>query len=136
MMDSELKIDEVGYWTEIKLAILDEYAKPYNQILHARKLRTIYIDAFAGAGHHRAKGSNRIIEGSPVRALNVSPPFDLLHLIDVDQARTRELARIAAGRKNVKAHTGDCNRVLLRDVFPAISFTNYERALCILVIME
>ncbi len=71
-MGAELKIDEIGYWSEIKLAILDEYAKPYNQILRNNKLKSIYIDGFAGAGHHRAKGSERVIEGSPQRALNVS----------------------------------------------------------------
>jgi hypothetical protein len=48
-MAGELKIDEVGYWTEIKLHILDEYAKPYNQILHAKRFKTFYIDGFAGA---------------------------------------------------------------------------------------
>jgi three-Cys-motif partner protein len=72
-MSNELRIDEIGYWSEVKLAILDEYAKPYNQILRAHRLQTIYIDGFAGAGYHRAKGSDRIIGGSPVRALNVQP---------------------------------------------------------------
>jgi three-Cys-motif partner protein len=83
-MSTELRIDEIGYWSEVKLAILDEYAKPYNQILHKRRFKTMYIDGFAGAGHHRAKGSNRVIEGSPQRALNVQPPFDYLHFVDID----------------------------------------------------
>jgi three-Cys-motif partner protein len=131
-MNAELRIDEVGYWTEVKLAILDEYAKPYNQILHARKMKTIYIDGFAGAGHHRSKGTGRLIEGSPLRALNVQPPFDSLHFVDIDKARVEELQRISRDRLNVKVHRGDCNRVLLKDVFPAISYERYERALCIL----
>jgi three-Cys-motif partner protein len=131
-MAAGLKIDEVGYWTEIKLSILDEYAKPYNQILHAHRLKTIYIDGFAGAGHHRAKGSDRVIEGSPVRALNVQPQFDFLHFIDVNKARVEELRRLAAGRSNVKVHRGDCNRILVRDILPTVSYERYERALCIL----
>ncbi len=131
-MSKELKIDEVGYWTEIKLSILDKYAKPYNQILHANHLKTIYIDAFAGAGHHRAKGSDRIVQGSPLRALNVQPPFNFFHFIDVDNARVQELKRLATGRSNVKVHHGDCNEILLDNVFPTISYANYQRALCIL----
>jgi len=131
-MTSELKIDEIGYWSEIKLSILDEYAKPYNQILHAHHFRTIYIDGFAGAGHHRAKGSNRIIDGSPVRALNMSPPFDYLHFVDIDTARVKELERLATGHANVKVHRGDCNHILINEVFPKISFARYQRALCIL----
>jgi three-Cys-motif partner protein len=131
-MSGELKIDEIGYWSEVKLAILDEYAKPYNQILHKNKLKTIYIDGFAGAGHHRAKGSERVIEGSPQRALNVQPPFDYLHFVDIDGARVHELERLAAGRQNVRVHHGDCNRILVNDVIPKVSYENYERALCIL----
>jgi len=131
-MGSDLKIDEIGYWSEIKLSILEKYAKPYNQILNRNRLKTIYIDAFAGAGHHLAKGTMRVIQGSPLRALTVEPPFDQLHLIDIDSARVQELKRIAGNRTNVLVHLGDCNKVLLQDVFPTISFGNYQRALCIL----
>jgi three-Cys-motif partner protein len=131
-MGTELKIDEIGYWTEIKLAILDEYAKPYNQILHKNKLKTIYIDGFAGAGHHRAKGSERVIEGSPQRALNVQPPFDYLHFVDIDGARVAQLKKISSDRPNVSVYQGDCNDILVREIFPTISYTNRERALCIL----
>lgn len=131
-MNGELKIDEIGYWSEVKLSILDDYAKPYNQILHAHRLKTVYIDGFAGAGHHRAKGSDRIIDGSPLLAMKVDPPFDFLHFVDINEARVQELRRLAIGHQNVRVHQGDCNRVLLEDVFPKISFANYQRALCIL----
>ena len=131
-MGSELKIDEIGYWSEVKLSILDEYAKPYNQITHAHSLKTIYIDAFAGAGYHRSKTSDRLIQGSPVRAMNVDPPFDRLHFVDIDVARTEELKRLASGHPEVSVHRGDCNRVLLKEIFPSIRFENFERALCIL----
>ncbi len=131
-MRMELKIDEIGYWSEVKLAILDEYAKPYNQILHANHLKTIYIDGFAGAGHHRAKGSGRVIEGSPQRALHVQPPFDYLHFVDIDGARVAQLKKISSDRPNVPVYQGDCNDVLVRKVFPTISYASRERALCIL----
>ncbi len=131
-MSRELKIDEIGYWSEIKLAILDEYARPYNQILHKNKLKTIYIDGFAGAGHHRAKGSGRLIEGSPLRALNVQPPFDYLHFVDTDGARVTQLKRISSGRPNVSIYQGDCNDILASQVFPTIRYASRERALCIL----
>jgi three-Cys-motif partner protein len=131
-MIDKLKIDEIGYWSEIKLAILDAYAKPYNQILHKNGFKTIYIDGFAGAGHHRAKGSERVIEGSPQRALNVEPPFGFLHFVDIDEARVAQLKKISSGRPNVCVHQGDCNNVLVNGVFPTVSYANRERALCIL----
>jgi len=131
-MTTELKIDEIGYWSEIKLEILTKYAKPYNQILLSHQLRPIYIDAFAGAGRHKAKGSARIIEGSPARALAVEPPFEFLHFIDIDGARVNELRKLAANRSNVAVHQGDCNAVLVEEVFPKITYANRQRALCIL----
>jgi three-Cys-motif partner protein len=133
-MSSKLKYDEIGYWSEVKLAILEEYAKPYNQILRSQKpqLHPIYIDGFAGAGHHTAKRSGRLIEGSPTRALTVEPPFDFFHFVDIDGARVAELKRLSAGRSNVFVHQGDCNEVLTSQVFPKISYRDFQRALCIL----
>jgi three-Cys-motif partner protein len=131
-MNTELRIDEIGYWSEIKLEILEKYARPYNQILLGNKLHPIYIDGFAGAGHHIAKGSDRIIEGSPTRALGINPPFDSFHFVDSDGARIEQLRRLSAGRPNVHVYHGDCNNVLVSQVFPTISFERRERALCIL----
>ena len=131
-MSEELKIDEIGYWSEIKLEILEKYAKPYNQILRSHRLRSTYIDGFAGAGFHKAKGSDRIIEGSPTRALAVDPPFDFFHFVDLDGNRVALLRSISAGRSNVVIHHGDCNDVLIREVFPTVSYVQRKRALCIL----
>lgn len=89
-------------------------------------------DAFAGAGHHIAKGSGELVQGSPVRALKVQPPFDFLHFIDMDNARVVELSRLTAERTNVKVHSGDANVILPRDVFSNIRFEQYRRGLCIL----
>lgn len=133
-MTTKLRLDEIGYWSEVKLSILEEYAKPYNQILRSQKPRfhPVYIDGFAGAGAHKAKGSDRIIEGSPARALTVEPPFDHLHFVDIDGARVEELKRLSSGRSNVSVYHGDCNEVLTTQVFPKVSYANFQRALCIL----
>jgi three-Cys-motif partner protein len=128
----ELEFDEIGYWSEVKLAILDEYARPYNQILGARKLKTVYVDAFAGAGHHLSKGSGEVIKGSPVRALEVTPAFNFLHFVDLNHSRVEELARLSQGHPNVTVHSGDANVVLPEQVFPAIRYEDYRRGLCIL----
>jgi three-Cys-motif partner protein len=131
-MNAGPRIDEIGYWSEIKLEILEKYARPYNRILLANRLHPFYIDGFAGAGHHLAKGSDRVIEGSPTRALGVEPPFEAFHFVDSDDARIARLKEISAGRSNVHVYHGDCNDVLVNQVFPAISFERRERALCIL----
>jgi len=127
-----LQFDEIGYWSEVKLSILDEYARPYNVILRAKKLHPVYIDAFAGAGHHVSKDRREVIKGSPVRALEVDPPFELLHFVDMDEARTLELRRLSQGHANVKVHLGDANEILPHDVFPEVRWDQFRRGLCIL----
>ena len=129
-----MKYDEIAYWSEVKLAILEEYAKPFNQILLSQtpKMHPIYIDGFAGAGHHTAKGTGRVIEGSPTRALSVEPPFEFFHFVDIDGVRVAELKRLSAGRSNVSVYEGDCNEILVRRVFPKVRYADFQRALCIL----
>lgn len=131
-MNVELKIDEIGYWSEIKLEILAEYARLYNQILHSNRLTSVYIDGFAGAGHHKAKGSERVIDGSPARALKAKPSFDEFHFVDMDPKRAGALSVLGAGRKNVHVYEGDCNQILVERVFPQIKWESFQRALCIL----
>ena len=131
-MSTELIIDEIGYWSEVKLAILAEYARLYNQILQSNRFHSVYIDGFAGAGHHRAKGSDRIIEGSPARALKVKPAFGEYHLVDMDPARAGALTGLGEGNKDVHVYEGDCNKILIEDVFPRVQWKDYQRGLCIL----
>ncbi len=47
--------DTIGYWSEIKLEIIREYALEYSKILAGQRnpeLHHVYIDAFAGSGKH------------------------------------------------------------------------------------
>ncbi len=127
-----LKFDEIGYWSEIKLAILNEYAKPFNTICASYGFQTAYVDAFAGAGHHVLKGSGEMVKGSPTQALEVQPPFDFLHFVDMDSIRTEELRRLSSRYPNAKVHNGDANEILPKIVFPQIRYDQYRRGLCIL----
>lgn len=70
--------------------------------------------------------------GSPLNALNVSPPFAEYHFIDVNQARVGSLQQVAQQQLNVFVHEGDCNQVLLEKVFPKVQFKDYRRGLCLL----
>jgi three-Cys-motif partner protein len=125
--------DEIGIWSEVKLAIIKEYAAAYSKILaKQRGLRWLYIDAFAGPGVHLSKKTGKIVEGSPLIALKTNPPFSEYHFIDADPARAEQLRAIAGTRPNVHIYSEDCNRVLLRDVFPKAKYTDFRRALCLL----
>jgi three-Cys-motif partner protein len=126
------RLDVIGYWTEIKLQILQEYAKAYAQILAKRPfIKPVYIDGFAGAGAHISKQTGEVIEGSPARVLAIEPRFTHYHFVEMNPNRAERLRELGAER-NVTVHQGDCNEVLLKEVFPNCRYEDYRRALCLL----
>jgi len=127
--------DEIGYWSEIKLDIVKEYAKAYSTIMSGEKQKSfyhIYIDGFSGAGKHFSKTSQDFVPGSPLNALLIKPPFREYHLIDLDGDKIGELKKIVGERQDVNIYEGDCNEILLKDIFPKIQYEHYRRGLCLL----
>lgn len=124
--------DVIGPWSEVKLDILREYAVPYSTILTAKHFHHHYIDAFAAGGSHISRKTGAVVSGSVKIALSTQPPFDEYHFIDANPDRVRSLRALSAGRPNVNVHLGDCNTVLLRDVFPKMLYEDRRRALCLL----
>ncbi|MBC8472812.1 MAG: three-Cys-motif partner protein TcmP [Planctomycetes bacterium] len=127
-----VKFDEIGYWSEIKLDIIKEYASAYSTIMNKKSFRYYYIDGFAGAGVHVSKSTGEFVPGSPTNAFNVKPPFSGYHFIDLDGDKVDLLKEITSGSPNVDVYEGDCNRILLDKVLPAIQYKEYKRALCVL----
>jgi three-Cys-motif partner protein len=135
VMARESKYDEIGYWSEIKLDIIKDYAAAYSRILSSQKnpnFYHIYIDAFAGAGKHISKKTGTSVLGSPMNALHVEPPFREYHFIDLDKQKISSLEEIAGSRQDVRIYHGDCNLVLLEEVLPNAEYKDYRRVLCIL----
>jgi three-Cys-motif partner protein len=142
MSKRKTDVSTIGYWSEVKLDILQDYASAYSTILAAQqrpRLRHIFIDAFSGSGVHVAKGSGDLIWGSPMRALMSDPPFSEYHFIDLDQGNVETLEIQVRARTqgpynpdSTYFYNADCNQVLLTDVFPRALFENYARALCLL----
>jgi three-Cys-motif partner protein len=128
------KYDEIGYWSEVKLDIIKKYASAYSTIMNKQKgIRGyVYIDAFAGPGVHIKKQTNEFITGSSLNALVVSPAFPEYHFIDLDGDKVDRLRQIVGERRNVFFYKGDCNKVLLAEIFPRCQYKDYRRALCLL----
>src|SRR6185369_4874473 len=103
---TKLKYDEIGYWSEIKLDIVREYAQVYSTIMNKQPAirKHIYIDAFAGAGRHVSKATKEYVKGSPLNALLIEPPFSEFHLIDLNGDKTAELRRVVGARPNIKIY--------------------------------
>jgi len=124
--------DEIGPWSEVKLDIIRKYAQAYSLVLTKQKFYHVYIDAFAGAGINRSRTTGEFIPGSPLNALWVKPPFNEYHFIDLDNAKVDALEDIAGERGEVYIYHGDCNEILLEQIFPRVRWEEYKRALCVL----
>ena len=132
MTGAALRFDEIGVWSEIKLEIVEKYGSAYTKALKKTTLNKFYIDGFCGAGVHLSKTSGNEIEGSPSRALKISPPFDMHYFIDLDSAKTSYLQALCGDRGDIQIHTGDANNYLIKQLLPTIQFKKFNRALCLL----
>jgi three-Cys-motif partner protein len=130
----EVKLDEIGPWSEVKLDIVRKYAGAYTTVLRKQGFlrKSLYIDAFAGAGTHIRKATGEMVKGSPLNALLVQPPFHEFHFIDIDGGRAQRLKELAGDRRDVYVYEQDCNAILLDKVFPRARYSDYNRALCLL----
>jgi three-Cys-motif partner protein len=127
------KFDEIGDWSELKLEIVEDYGAAYTKAFANQKgLKKFYIDAFSGAGVHVSKRTREQIEGSPARALKVSPPFDHFYFIDMNPEKTAHLATLCRGRRDVDIVTDDATSYLSQKLLPTIQYKKFNRALCLL----
>lgn len=134
-MANQFQFDKIGQWSQVKLEILKEYARAYSTILAAQKnpaFHHVYIEGFAGAGVHLTKSTKELVPGSPLNALLVRPPFKEYHLVDIAQDKIQSLRELIGPRNDVFIYPGDCNQILLEEVFPRVKYQQYHRGLCVL----
>ena len=131
-MTQSFEFDEIGYWSELKLDIVEQYGSAYTKAFANQPgLRKYYVDAFSGAGVHLSKRTGESIIGSPARALRISPPFDRFFFIDLDANKTANLADLCKDRHDVEIITGDASSYLIKTLLPTIRYDFYNRALCL-----
>ena len=132
-MAKGLRIDTIGYWSELKLDIIRQYAQSYSTILAKQPaLSHVYVDAFSGSGMHFSRQSGKYVSGSPLIALELDPPFDEYHFIDLMGSKIQLLEGLVKSYLNAYCHVGDCNKLLLEVIFPYLRWEDRKRALCLL----
>lgn len=132
MLSEDFDFDEIGRWSEIKLEIINQYISAYSTILANQRMKYYYIDGFAGAGIHKSKTTGEIVEGSPLIALKIKPPFDGYYLTEADSQKSIFLSRILQDYANVQVINDDCNDALPEKIYPLIRYEDYRRAFCLL----
>ena len=129
------QFDEIGYWSELKLEIVEKYGSAYTRAFagqRGRPLQKYYIDAFSGAGVHLSRRTGQQVEGSPARALKISPPFDHFYFIDLNPEKTAYLQALCKDRTDVDIVTDNATSYLTRTLLPTVQFEKFNRALCLL----
>lgn len=130
-----MKFDEIGYWSELKLDIVRQYGGAYSTILSRQRnpaFHHVFIDGFCGAGLHVSKSSGLEVLGSPLIALDVVPPFREYFFVDLDGEKVDHLKEAVGERRDVHVLQGDCNEILVGEIFPLIQYSSYKRGLCLL----
>lgn len=118
-----------GIWTEIKLGVINDYARAYTLALSQQQFSLWYIDAFAGTGSRtETRMAGGLLDGTPMiqvdhtlsgsarRALDVKPPFDHLCLIERRKEHYQELLTLSNEypSRDVRALLGNANTMLPR----------------------
>jgi three-Cys-motif partner protein len=96
-----------GPWTERKLEAVGKYLKFYTTALKNKRLKLLYVDAFAGTGYRASSGGggrtrgffpalekDELAKGSARRALEIEPPFHEYVFIENNQGRFTALTKL------------------------------------------
>lgn len=112
-----------GEHTRRKLDVVAKYLAAYATVMKKQDFRLFYVDGFAGSGASAPKGDTQVaidptlfpsadfVEGSPVRALTVEPPFDQYIFIDKKNENVRSLSELRTDfpDRNINVAHGDAN---------------------------
>ena len=135
----DMRFDEIGEWSEMKLDIVGMYAKAYTTILRGQPegFKIYYIDGFSGPGLHKTKSHGELVDGSPLRVLDGPHKFNKYYLIEQNHAKAKFLQQKCKERfpdriGDIQVIQDDCNQVLMNDILPKMAYGNYERVLCLL----
>ncbi|MCM8781865.1 MAG: three-Cys-motif partner protein TcmP [Candidatus Omnitrophica bacterium] len=134
---SSNQMDEIGKWSEDKLKLLEKYLNAYTTIMKGQKWCKNgyhYIDAFAGTGKPKAKDEERYIDGSPIVALKIKHPFKSYIFIEKENWRIAKLEKLKTefADIDIKIKQGDCNKIIIKEIVPAIRYENFNRGIIFL----
>jgi three-Cys-motif partner protein len=113
--DDRLPTFRVGSRALQKYRLLDLYDTLFSTGMKHRWNQRVYIDLFSGPGHAKIRGTERIVETSPIIALRVPDRFDKYIFCDKEAKNISALRdRVAREFPDVDPSyvVGDCNEVV------------------------
>jgi three-Cys-motif partner protein len=114
-----------GEHTRRKLDVVAKYLSAYVTVMKKQRFRLFYVDGFAGSGGSTSKAdlidsdpalfpTSDVVEGSPLRALSIDPPFDKYLFIEKAEKNIKSLSEVCAKfpNRNYEVWPGDANEKL------------------------
>lgn len=104
-------LPEVGSWTEEKHRLVSLYATLFSKGMKKKWGRRVYVELHAGAGYSRIRGTQKVILGSPLRALGAEP-FDkyvFCEAVPKNLEALRARVQLHFPQADVAYVEGDCN---------------------------
>jgi three-Cys-motif partner protein len=134
-----------GEHTRRKLDVVAKYLAAYATVMKKQEFRLFYVDGFAGSGASTSRAEAEksqdptlfptadVLEGSPIRALSVEPPFDHYVFIEKSDRNVRSLSglREKFPHRNIEIAPGDANE-RLGEFCDRISRERFDRAVVFL----
>lgn len=116
--DDELLTPEVRTWTEEKYRLVGIFNRLFSTGMKRKWDCRTYIDLFAGPGRAKIEGTNKILAGSPLLALDVTDPYDKYIFCEkkeknIDALKMR-VNRIKEAHPNIDVtfKQGNCNEMI------------------------
>lgn len=134
-----------GEHTRRKLDVVAKYLAAYVTVMKKQDFRLLYVDGFAGSGASASRAeslksddptlfpSADVMEGSPVRALGVDPPFDQYIFIEKSDENVRSLSELCSQfpARQIDIVHGDANE-RLREICDRIAANRLDRTVIFL----
>lgn len=118
----KLPTPEVGRWSEDKYILLWLYATLFSSGMKNKWDKRVYIDLYSGAGQAKIRGTEKLVFGSPLLALQVKDPFDKYIFCEENPEFLKALearARALAPAADISYVKGNCNE-RVRDILAVI----------------
>lgn len=141
---SERKQPFGGEHTRRKLDVVEKYLAAYVTVMKKQSFRLFYVDGFAGSGGSQPKSemidddpvlfpASHVVEGSPLRALGVDPPFDKYIFIEKSAENVASLNKVCAqfSGRSIDIWQGDAN-ARLREFCAHLKRSRIDRAVVFL----
>ena len=104
IIDDGLIIPDVGLWSLKKYELVKNYARIFSTSMKNKWDCRVYIDLYAGAGYSKIRDNSKIVQASPLLAIDIPDRFDKYIFCEIDKEKIEALkVRVERDFKDINA---------------------------------